>query len=87
MVITGLSFLLPSAPGGIGVYHFFCQMSLVAIGTDRAEAIAASIIIHAALFMTVTVVGLIVVGYCVWKFEADHKSIWTSVAEVPNEID
>ena len=61
MVVTAISFLLPSAPGGIGVYHFFCQTALVAVGVDRQDAVGAAILIHAFLFFYVTVAGLLVV--------------------------
>lgn len=59
MVITAISFLLPSAPAGIGVYHFFCQAALVSVGVAGSTATGAAILIHAYLFSFVTIAGSI----------------------------
>lgn len=59
MVITAISFLLPSAPAGIGVYHFFCQAALVSVGVVESTAIGAAVLIHAYLFSFVTIAGSI----------------------------
>jgi uncharacterized membrane protein YbhN (UPF0104 family) len=59
MVITAISFLLPSAPAGIGVYHFFCQAALISVGVAESTATGAAILIHAYLFSFVTIAGSI----------------------------
>ena len=50
MMITSISLLLPSAPAGIGVFHYFCQLGLTVFGANSSEALAGAIVIHAFIF-------------------------------------
>jgi uncharacterized protein (TIRG00374 family) len=50
MIITTISFLLPSAPASVGVFHYFCQLGLVAFGVNSELALSGAIVIHATLF-------------------------------------
>jgi uncharacterized protein (TIRG00374 family) len=47
MLITAISFLLPSAPGAVGVFHYFCHIGLIAFGVDGKVALSSAIVIHA----------------------------------------
>jgi len=47
MFITVFSFLLPSAPGAIGVFHYFCYLGMMAFGVDATVALSGAIVIHA----------------------------------------
>ena len=47
MVVTGLSYLLPSAPASIGVFHYFCQISYTMLGFSSDISLSAAIVVHA----------------------------------------
>lgn len=50
MIISALSIMLPSAPAAVGVFHYFCQLSLVIFGVEKNLALSAAILIHAYMF-------------------------------------
>ncbi len=51
MIIATLSWLLPSAPASIGVFHYFCQLGLIMLGINSDVALSAAIVIHAYMFI------------------------------------
>ncbi len=58
MVITSLAHLFPSAPAGIGVFHYFCQSSIVMFGVSGDVAISAAILIHAYIVVFDFIFGI-----------------------------
>jgi uncharacterized protein (TIRG00374 family) len=58
MMITSISLLLPTAPAGIGVFHYFCLLGLTVFGVNSSEALAGAIVIHAFIFFYDVVFGL-----------------------------
>jgi uncharacterized protein (TIRG00374 family) len=59
MSITNLGLLIPSTPGFIGPFHFFCARALVAQGTPQAVAVAYAAVVHLTFFIPVTLWGAI----------------------------
>ncbi len=59
MVISALSIMLPSAPAAVGVFHYFCQLSLVIFGVEKNLALSAAILIHAYMFFFDLVFALV----------------------------
>ncbi len=51
MIISALSIMLPSAPSAVGIFHFFCQASLMLFGVEKNLALSAAILIHAYMFI------------------------------------
>jgi uncharacterized membrane protein YbhN (UPF0104 family) len=58
--VSGLSMLLPSSPGALGVYEAFTVTVLKSFGVGAEEALAAALFSHMAQFIPVTLSGGIV---------------------------
>ncbi len=54
---ANLSFLIPSSPGGIGLFEAACQDALVRHGASSGVAGLFGLLIHAWLFVSITGVG------------------------------
>jgi len=57
MLLVNLGGILPSSPGGIGVYHYMTVLALGAWSTDRTSALAFAFVTHAIALVTIAVVG------------------------------
>ncbi|MBV9949427.1 MAG: flippase-like domain-containing protein [Myxococcales bacterium] len=57
MSATNLGILVPSSPGFIGSFHFFCSQALVALGVPAATALGYAFVVHLAFFVPVTLWG------------------------------
>lgn len=57
MSVTNLGLLIPSSPGFIGPFHYFCSLALMAHGIDRATALAYATLVHLAFYIPVTLWG------------------------------
>ncbi len=62
MTGTNLGLLLPSTPGFVGTFHYFCSQALGAIGAPRETAFAYAVLVHAAFFVPVTAYGVAVLA-------------------------
>jgi uncharacterized protein (TIRG00374 family) len=58
MVATSLGHLIPSAPAGVGVFHYLCKTSLMFFGVDNSVALSAAILVHAFYFLFDIIFGL-----------------------------
>lgn len=59
LVMVNFSILIPSSPGYIGVFQAALVLTLAIFNIPKADALAASIIIHAGQFIPVSILGLI----------------------------
>jgi uncharacterized protein (TIRG00374 family) len=59
MSIVNLGVLIPSSPGGLGLFQFFCVKSLEFFGVDHAQATAYSVLVHLCQYIPVTTIGLL----------------------------
>jgi uncharacterized protein (TIRG00374 family) len=59
MSMVNLGVLIPSSPGGLGLFQFFCVSSLTFLGVDQPSATAYSVLIHLCQFIPVTIIGLL----------------------------
>jgi hypothetical protein len=57
LVFVGVSVSIPAAPGFIGVFHAAAAIAVSLFGVARAEAVGYALILHAAQFVPVTLVG------------------------------
>ncbi len=57
LVVVSISILVPSSPGFIGVYHAGAVWSMVAYGVAKEDALSCAIVMHAAQYITVTLMG------------------------------
>lgn len=59
MSVTNLGLLVPSSPGFIGPFHFFCSRALMTHGVDEATALAYAAVVHLAFYVPVTLWGAV----------------------------
>ena len=59
MSVTNLGLLVPSSPGFIGPFHYFCSKTIAANGAPEAVALAYATVVHLAFYIPVTVWGAI----------------------------
>jgi uncharacterized protein (TIRG00374 family) len=57
MSVTNLGILVPSSPGFVGSFHFFCSQSLASQGVAAATAMGYAVVVHLAFFVPVTLWG------------------------------
>jgi glycosyltransferase 2 family protein len=58
MGLTNLGILVPSSPGFVGSFHWFCMAALQAGGVSASVAAVYAVIVHLGFFVTATVWGL-----------------------------
>lgn len=61
-VISSFGMAMPSSPGALGVFEAAVVFSLGLFGVDRAQALAAGLVLHMVQFIPVTVAGLFVLA-------------------------
>ena len=60
LVAVALAVALPAAPGFFGLYHAAAKFALLRFGVDAKTAVAFGTVVHAIMWLTVTVTGLLV---------------------------
>ncbi len=60
--VTNLGILVPSSPGFIGPFHFFCMKALMSVGVAGAVALSYAVLVHLAFYVPITLWGLLVIG-------------------------
>ncbi|OLN26549.1 hypothetical protein DVDV_2606 [Desulfovibrio sp. DV] len=61
-VISSFGMAMPSSPGALGVFEAAVVFSLGLFGVDRAQALAAGLVLHMVQFIPVTVAGLMILA-------------------------
>jgi uncharacterized protein (TIRG00374 family) len=57
LVVVSISILVPSSPGFVGVYHAGAVWSLMAYGISKEDALSCALVLHAAQYIVVTLMG------------------------------
>lgn len=57
LVVVSIWILIPSSPGFVGVYHYGVIWTLKFFGIDYESALSCAIVLHAAQFIPVTLMG------------------------------
>ncbi len=73
MCYVNLGAMLPSAPGYVGTYQWFCTHSLSAFGVEKETALAFSFVSHIVWYVPLTLLGL-------WLFLRERLS-WGQLTE------
>jgi uncharacterized protein (TIRG00374 family) len=60
LAAVGIAVALPSAPGFFGLYHSACRLVLERFGMAPEIAVAVGTLLHAVFWLTLTVLGLVV---------------------------
>jgi uncharacterized protein (TIRG00374 family) len=62
MTGTNLGLLVPSTPGFVGPFHYFCTQAMMTLGVPRETGFGYAVLVHAAFFVPVTVYGVAVLA-------------------------
>jgi hypothetical protein len=57
LVVVSITILVPSSPGFVGVYHAGAVWSLMAYGISKEDALSFALVLHAAQYTVVTLMG------------------------------
>ena len=64
MTVTNLGILVPSTPGFVGPFHFFCMRALAAFGVAEGVAFSYAMLAHLSFYVPITLWGMaILLGY------------------------
>ncbi len=58
LLFVSLGHLIPSAPSGVGTYHFFCAASLQLFGVSQGTAASVALVGHALAVVPLTLVAI-----------------------------
>ena len=58
--VTNIGILVPSTPGFIGPFHFFCMKALTATGAGDAVAFSYAALVHLTFYIPITAWGVLV---------------------------
>ena len=81
VVIVNIGILIPSAPGYVGAFEFFCISALSIFAVERNIALSFAIVLHAVLFIPITVIGI----FYFWKENLNFSDI-TNVTKLPLQM-
>lgn len=57
LVVVSIAILIPSSPGYLGIYHLAVVWSLKAYGVDKETALSCALVMHAAQYIVITLMG------------------------------
>ena len=69
-IATGLSLVLPSSPGAVGVFEAAALVGLKAYGIDKADALSFALVLHAVNFLPYVFAGMLVLQWQAWRARA-----------------
>ncbi|MFH2012817.1 MAG: lysylphosphatidylglycerol synthase transmembrane domain-containing protein [Pseudomonadota bacterium] len=70
-VILTFGVMIPSSPGYVGTYQFFCVTGLALWGIKESDALGFSLVYHAGQYVPITALGL----FYLWKENMSLKEI------------
>ncbi len=79
LVVVSISILVPSSPGFVGVYHAGAVWALMAYGIDKEDALSCALVLHAAQYIVVTLMGF-------YYLKKEHLSLKKLGEEAAEEI-
>jgi glycosyltransferase 2 family protein len=59
VAIVNLGIMIPSSPGYVGTFEYFCMQTLAVFKVDPTLALSYAVLLHFALFLPITVTGWI----------------------------
>lgn len=60
MTVTNLGILVPSTPGFVGPFHYFCMRALAAFAVSESTAFSYAVLAHLSFYVPITIWGMIV---------------------------
>ena len=55
LCVAALSTALPSAPGYVGIFHYFAAQAVMAFGTSQGVAVVYALVTHSLMWIVTTV--------------------------------
>jgi len=83
VVIVNIGILIPSAPGYVGAFEFFCISSLAIFTIGKSIALSYAIVLHAVLFIPITVIGI----FYFWKENLHFSDIANVTKLSPTRVE
>ena len=71
IVILTFGVMIPSSPGYVGTYQFFCVTGLAFWGIKESDALGFSLVFHASQYFPITIVGL----FYLWRDNISFKEV------------
>ena len=62
LAFVNLGLLLPSAPGGVGIFQGASILALSFFGISPEVALSYSIVVHAVMIIPITVLGILIIN-------------------------
>jgi len=59
LVVANLGIMIPSSPGNVGTMQYFCILALTIYEIAKDKALAFSLVLHAEMYIPVTLLGII----------------------------
>lgn len=59
LVVTNLGIMIPSSPGSVGTFQYFCLLGLSIYKIEQETALAFAVILHAAMYISITLLGIL----------------------------
>lgn len=59
LIFVSFGYLIPSSPGAIGTYHFFCISALSLFAVGKSQSLGFAVILHASQYIPLTVLGFV----------------------------
>jgi len=59
LVTVSIGIMIPSSPGFVGTYHWFCMQSLALYGVPHSQALSFAVVSHALNTLPFTAIGLL----------------------------
>jgi len=69
LAVVNVGVLLPSAPGALGAFQFFCVLGLSFFAVDKSTALGLSVVLQSVMWIPVTLIGL---GF-LWRIPAELR--------------
>ena len=63
LIFIGISFILPSTPGNVGVQQYACVLAFGILGMDKTQAVAFSFYYQIPVIIVSIILGLISIYY------------------------
>lgn len=82
LVTVSIGIMIPSSPGFVGTYHWFCMISLALFHVPESQALSFAVVSHLVNFIPATLVGL---GYF-WKENLQFSDAMTERELVEHHI-
>lgn len=81
MIVVNFAIMIPSSPGNIGTFHYFCILALSIFGVSKNTAMAYSIVMFALMYISVVVPGM----FFMWKMGFSINKLKSSAKGDLNE--